>query len=277
MLNEITECDKQNDIRLHILVDQPDPELLEALKDLETEVDVGPPITPQLAECIDKTVKRPLKKETLTKLTSDLKIPENCRGLSVPKMNPEIWSNLPTKAKVNDLGLQNLQQYTSYGLIALANMGDVITKNGDGISKDVARQLIEITRNAANVLGNGYQIITQKRRQEVKTYLNAEFSGICSSSIQATEFLFGDDLKETLKSSRAAASVVRQSFTKRGGYRFKPYTTTASNFNGIRKSLNWNRPSQQAPQTRGGWRSQYPKANQSQFQYQKRGFPPRHQ
>ncbi len=193
-------------------------------------------------------------------------------------MNPEIWSNLPTKAKVNDLGLQNLQQFTSYGLIALANIGDVITKNGDGMSKDVARSIIEITRNAANVMGNGYQTITQKRRQEVKPYLNAEFSGICSSSTEVTEFLFGDDLKETLKSSRAAASVVRQSFAKRGGYRFKPYSSNnTTNFNGPRKPLNWSRPSQQATQMRGGWKSQYPKANQSQFPYQKRGFPPRHQ
>lgn len=254
-----------------------DKDLLEVLNDIEPQIEFGAPIKPEIAECIEKTVKRPLKKDSLSKLTAELKVPENCKGLVVPKMNQEIWSNLPPRARLNDLALQSHQQNASHSLVAYAQLADIIAKNSDKMPKELPRQLLSIIRDAANVAGNGFQVLSQKRRSEVKPHLNNEFASICSASVPVNEYLFGSDLKEALKASKAASMVVRQSFSRRPNFRNKPYST---NYRQVAQSstrpLNWNRPAQQPP-LRAGWKPSYQSRGQVNRTFQRRPYNPPHQ
>lgn len=206
--------------------------MLAGFQDKEKTLELGPNVATQVAEGFKNVIKRPLSKQTLDSLTEKLKIPANCVELQIPKMNTEIWAHLPTKVKMNDLSLQSCQQNMAFGLIALANIGNIVACNAPRIPKDVGKEIITTLMDGANMLGNGVQIINQKRRKEVKSHLQPDYAGICSSNVPVTGFLFGDDLKESLKSSKTAASVVKPIMAG-GKYRQfrmnKPYSRSSGN------------------------------------------------
>jgi len=110
------------------------------LKDIEENVEYGADLLPNVAEGFGKTVSRPLKKETADKLREALKVPNNCMGFVVPKMNPEMWSQLPAYARVNDVKTQQFQKSLSIGLITLANIANEVTKTQ--IPADVKNKLM---------------------------------------------------------------------------------------------------------------------------------------
>ncbi len=251
-----------------------DEELKLAFQDCEKGLDVGPPVHRTVADAYNRTVKRPLSKETIADLTSKMKIPENCQ-LSVPKVNAEIWSHLPSKSKISDLNWQSLQQNISYAITNLAVTSNVISgKVGSAeISSPMASQILRANMDAANMLGNAMQQINVKRKSEIKPFLNADFSGICSSSVPVTNFLFGDDLKETLKNSKTESLVMKQTFTRRShsNFRGKPYdyrpagTGPPRNFNyqpSTQPTLNRQRPLWRPPRRGSGsnYHRQFPPA-----------------
>ena len=57
----------------------------------------------------DSCSKTPLDTK-LKELQDKHKTPENCKVLCVPKVNLELWHDLPHATKTRDLGLQELQK-----------------------------------------------------------------------------------------------------------------------------------------------------------------------
>lgn len=75
----------------------------------ETE-SFGPKVVDIIAERInDSCSKKPLDTK-LKELQDKYKTPENCKVLCVPKINLELWHDLPRATKTRDLGLQELQK-----------------------------------------------------------------------------------------------------------------------------------------------------------------------
>lgn len=248
-------------------------EVLAAFADCEKSLDLGPEVSKTVAEAYTRSVKRPLSKDTVTELFNKVKIPGNCKELIVPKVNSEIWSKLPNRAKLNDLGHQSNQQCLSHALSSLALASEEITKlvASRQINNHAATTILQMNMNTANVLGNSFQQLTKKRRQEIKPFLNADYAGICSNDLPVSEWLFGSDLKETLKSSKNAAMIMKQSFSK-GQYRTRPYDqrqNRSSRYPPSSDSVSLNRQRPPFRQTRrgGGWSNnktslpQYPPTN----------------
>ncbi len=128
--------------------------------------------------------------------------------------------------------------------------------------KSFKEEILKISLELNSVLGNTMQDFNQKRRSEIKPSLNKEFSGICAETNPATEWLFGDNLSDQLKSSRTTATAVRATIKQnfRGGQRFTPYQSSSS-----KTSLNWRGPSR----NRGAFnqrmgRGQYRRGNYQQ-------------
>jgi hypothetical protein len=157
--------------------------LAEILQDNESNVEYGPELLPQIAEGFSKTVLRPLTKETATKLKDQLKIPENCKGFVVPKMNPEIWSNLPTGSRVVDMHQQQIQQSLSCGLITIANIANEVAKRSNDIPQDFKKTILKLAIDGANLLGDQLQSTNMKRRSEVKKLINPEYNAICTKQV----------------------------------------------------------------------------------------------
>lgn len=240
---------------------QAGPELneavLKALADCEKDQELGPPVVKAVSDAINRTVQRALSKETIADFTSKIKVPENCKPILVPKINPEIWSKLPTKAKMGDLNWQGIQQDASNALASLALSCNEISKlvSQKLIPANAATRLLQINMDAANMIGNGFQKINTKRKTDIKPHIHADYAGICSSSTPVTQYLFGDDLKESLKNSKTEAIVMRQTVSYRG-FRPRPYDTHRQrpSFGPSRSTgnLNSQRPSWRPPQQRPG-------------------------
>lgn len=236
-----------------------DDELMQALKDCEKGLEVGPEVLKSVADAYNRTVRRPLSKETVTGLTEKMKIPANCKDLMVPKVNAEIWTHLPTKAKLNDLSLQSLQQIIGFALTSLTVASNEIANQArsQAMQSKTATKLLQLNMDAANMLGNGFQNITSKRKSEIKPFLHGDFAGICSDNIQPTQFLFGDDLKETLKNTKTTSMVMKQTFSRKV-FRGKPYDYRASSNSVSRGNyshpapLNRQRPPWQSAKRGGG-------------------------
>lgn len=113
----------------------PDLEIQDLLKDVEKSIEFGPEIMNEVAEGFNKTMTRPLSKETSENLRNNFKIPINCKPLIIPKMNQEIWSHLPAPARLTDLNMQQNQYSLGIGLNALAQIANQVAKNANNIPK----------------------------------------------------------------------------------------------------------------------------------------------
>jgi len=153
------------------------------LKDVEENVEYGSDLLQPIADGFIKTVSRPLTKETATTLRNQFKIPSNCRGFVVPKMNTELWNNLPTRAKVADLRVQQMQQSLSIGLITIANMANEVAKHAKLVPPELKKTLLRLAIDGANILGDQLQLCSARRRNEIKRLINPEYGSICSKQV----------------------------------------------------------------------------------------------
>ena len=97
--------------------------------------------------------------------------PENCEKLSVPKVNPEIWSKLQHTTRGSDLRLANFQK-------TLVKVGAALTKSADSLlnirakqtssDAELKQQLADLVTNnmdALAMLGHVHVELTQRRRE----------------------------------------------------------------------------------------------------------------
>lgn len=98
-------------------------------------------------------------------------------------MNSEIWANLNQTARITDIKCQQLQQTLSQGLIALSQIANEVAKASSSIPAEIKANILKIAIDGANLLGDQLQSNNNKRRAEVKRYINPEFHGICSSQV----------------------------------------------------------------------------------------------
>lgn len=257
MLKNLNEPAGDNDTVMY------DAELAEALADVEKCQDFGPEVTSFISEAYKKTVERPISKETMERMKNDHKIPSNCKFFQVPKLNPEIWQNLTTKGRLSDLKIQQIQNTLSLNLTFLVEITQEITRNAAKIPRDISTKLLKLALDSANVAGTQMQELNKKRRLEVKPFLSQEYQGICTAKLAPSEYLFGENLAETLKSTKATASVIRCSTSRQ---RYHPYSSTYQRGS----SLNFSRPSN----FRGRWNGPSRQYNQTpQFNRQFQQYP----
>lgn len=230
-------------------------ELADVLADVEKTIEYGSDIKPGIADAFIKTISRPLSKDTKEKLKKELLIPSNCRLLTPPKMNSEIWMNLPTRSRLADLHSQQVQQSLATGIATLATISDEIAKITGKIPKETFNAILKTSITAANILGNQYQEMNSKRKQAVKAHISSEYAGICSIEAPPGEFLFGSNLGETLKSTKATSALIRNAANSKR--RYAPYTPRSA-------SLNLHRPFQQQ---RGRWSGTPDRNRQTERQF----------
>lgn len=159
-------------------------ELKDLLKDIESITDFGPSLLQNVSSGFTKTASRPLTKESKATLTSKIKIPENCKEFLVPKVNSEIWRLLPSQAKILDIKQQQVQQSLTLGLSSLAIITNTVVNAKDAIPKEILSTVVKQPMDGANILGDQFQAISNRRRYEMKRHLNPEYGGICSQQVK---------------------------------------------------------------------------------------------
>lgn len=196
----------------------------------EPASEFGDPLRPCVANSFASLTSHDADKDKLDSWKKKYKAPENCKLLCAPKVNPEIWNQLPNKAKQRDFQLQHLQSNISMATVAIGKAVEEIMSEDPG-QDSVLSYLME----GANILGCASRDMSIRRRHEIKQSINADFSGICGNSTPITEYLFGDNVTESLKTAKATANVMRA--LKPGDAKKFTYTRGSTN------RLNFRRPS----------------------------------
>lgn len=236
-----------------------EPDLAELLGEQEKDTEFAAPVPDIVATAFNGTVAKQLSKETLAKLKETVKVPENCKGLMTPKMNPELWAHLPPPAKFLDIKTQSIQSTMLSGIVTFANLATEIANRPAELSPELKSTLLQLSKRGGAILGAGVQDLSLKRKLDVRPHIRPEYSSICTTANSTNEFLFGNALADAMKTSKAGASVVKSS----------PRSTRFSPYSKLRPSLNRFRPPPYTPkgfQRGGGQRRQYPQqARQSTF------------
>ena len=164
----------------------------------ETE-SFGPKVVDIIAERInDSCSKKPLDTK-LKELQDKYKTPENCKVLCVPKINLELWHDLPRATKTRDLGLQELQKNIFKSAQPMLLLFDTVVK---AKAEKKAIQPIEISptlADAVTLIGHASYLASLKRREFLKPDISSAYQSVCSKSNPVTTFLFGDELPKHIK------------------------------------------------------------------------------
>lgn len=196
------------------LVDEPSPDLLEILSLNQPEPVFGPEIQSNVAESFKNLGTTILPKEKVDELKKPFLTPLNCKQLGVPKVNPEIWGVMSSEIKQSDFQQQQMQGIVSCSTVALAQLAEIIMKNSKTLKPELSQDLLRLTVQAATLNSKLSQDINIKRKQDIKPCLNNEIVAVCNTP-SSPEFLFGDNVCETIKATKAAAAVMKPYFSNR--------------------------------------------------------------
>lgn len=237
-------------------------ELLEILNLHQLEPEFGADLQSNVADSFSKLATTVLPKEKFDEMKKKLLTPQNCKQLGVPRVNQEIWTVLSPRAKQVDYQSQQMQCILSSSTVALAQLAEKIMQNSKKLPTELSQDLLKLAVQAATFNSKLSQDINLKRKQDIKPCLSSDIMAVCNTP-STPDFLFGDNVCETIKATKTAAAVMRPSIVRRGNtrpYYGRPYSTY---FSPRTPSLNFNRAS--FPSYRGGPRQNY------RSQYSQRG------
>lgn len=193
----------------------------------ETET-FGPEVAEVVAKRINDSVcKKPLE-EKLKELKDKYKTPKNCNLLCVPRVNLELWHDLPRNTKTKDLGLQEIQKNlvkSAQPMIQLLDMALKAQKDKKSIEPN---KIMSFVADAVTFLGHTSYLTSLKRREFLKPDIAQAYQSVCSKSNPMTTFLFGDELPKHIKEISEVNKIAKKTMTrprtslsKRGGYDYK--------------------------------------------------------
>ena len=119
--------------------------------------------------------------------------PENCNLLTVPRVNPGIWNDLPRASRKLDVGLREAQKSAVHAAKAITLAVESLIR--------CKKEKTELDRNYCSItcaislsfIGNASFQVSLKRRELLKPDLSKSFRSLCSSSTPLSRFLFGDE------------------------------------------------------------------------------------
>lgn len=230
-----------------------DPELLEALGETSDDIPVyGPNIHNKLAQRWLPILKKGLQAETKEKLLKEHAVPENCKLLKAPTLNPEIAAALADFSKGRDKKLQAKQDQLGLGITAINRAMTLLLTGDDKV------QALKILSDGCRILTDLHFVETQARTKLITPGLDKSILTTLQGH-DRDETLFGNSLPEKIKASKAIEKQGQQ--IKKAG---PPKATSSSGptTSAARPRGNWTGPPRYHHQSgRGGrttpYRNQY--------------------
>ena len=147
------------------------------------------------------------KKADVTSLVKkeDNKIPNNCKGLNPPAINPEIWQNLDRRARGQDLMFQAVQRLLGLGIVPILRIANLLkTKSVD------QKAFRELTNRAIAILCNAFFELSVRRRMLLRPHIDRRFNQLINRNEPiGLENLFGDDVSKRLRDINEAHKLNR--------------------------------------------------------------------
>ena len=206
-----------------------DSEDADILHDIALDYDLADetaaPIPDNLAKLVGSCLTNKLSDDKLKQVLDKYQRPQNVEGLTLTKINPEIWSKLKPEARSRDIKMQKLQQKISKATTALTQLTDRMLKDKKEKKSANWAQYIKVTMDAVSLLGSAIVDINQRHRDLIKPSLNARFRQICSAEIPVSKLLFGEDLAKVVKDLNETNRLSMQ--MAQAGYSREPYNKFA--------------------------------------------------
>lgn len=223
-----------------------DPDILTALGIPNEDAPVyGEKIHQDLAHRWLPILKKGLNKEIKDNLIKDFLIPENCKLLRAPSLNPEIAAAVTDVSKGRDKKLEASQQQLGIGLTAVNKALSLLVSTDDKI------QPIKILSDACRILCDLHSCETQARIKLLSPGLDKSFLSLIEDSVR-DETLFGSSLPEKIKASKTIekqGTLIKKADTKPSTSRYSSRPAAS----GTRYQGNWKGPSRSS-NPRGGAR-----------------------
>ena len=135
----------------------------------------------------------------MKELQDKYKTPENCKVLCVPKVNLELWHDLPRATKTRDLGLQELQKNIIKSAQPILLLFDTVVKAKAEKKAIQPMEILPMLADAVTLIGHASYLASLKRREFLKPDISSAYQSVCSKSNPVTTFLFGDELPKHIK------------------------------------------------------------------------------
>ena len=108
----------------------------------------------------------------------------------MPKVNSQIWKQIPLTACKSDLKLALTQK-------AVVKVATAVVHSTQLILKASCHKQLHM--DALILLGHASTDLSLRHRLAMRPYLNRNLTGLCSDTVPVTEQLFGDNLGASLK------------------------------------------------------------------------------
>lgn len=192
-------CDDDDTLSLEC---QDDDLLKEIESDLDNKEKTADKVADSMAEIINKRFAQGLSDNKLKERLDKYFRPDNCPNLQVPKVNVEIWKDLPATVKQADVKLASVQRAIVKATAALAQSTQVILKAHT--QKKLTDAAIKATvtdqnADAMALLGHACHELSMRRRYALRPHLPKHLTGLCNESVPITSQLFGDNLTASIK------------------------------------------------------------------------------
>ena len=177
---------------------------------------LGPKVSDALAKRINEAFsKKPIESE-FKALAEKYCSPENCNLLTVPRVNPEIWNDLPRASRKLDVGLQEAQKSAVHAAQAITfAVESLIRCKKEKIELD-QKLLLDYLCDSLSFIGNASFQVSLKRRELLKPDLSKNFRSLCSPSTTLFRFLFGDELSKSVEDITRANKIMAKVMPKKG-------------------------------------------------------------
>lgn len=225
-----------------------DSELLQALGDASDDAPVyGPDIHDKLAQRWLPILKKGLQTEAKEKLLKLYTVPENCKLLKAPTLNPEISAAVADIVRARDKKILTKQDQLGLGITAINRAMSLLLTGDDKV------QAIKVLSDGCRILTDLHFVETQVRTKLLTPGLEKSFLTLIQDQSR-DETLFGNTLAEKIKASKA--------IEKQGHQIKKPtpkpsISSASSSTARPRPQGNWSGPPRYQSSYRGGRTTPY--------------------
>lgn len=218
-----------------------DPEIRLALGDpIEDSPKYGANIHNDLAQRWLPILKKGLIKDVKENLLKEQHIPDNCRLLKSPSLNPEIAAAVAEAVRSRDKKMEVKQNQLGLGITAISRALEIIINDGSKI------ETIKHLSEGCRILTDLHYTETQIRTKCITPCLDKSILNIIQEE-ERDEFLFGSQLSEKIKAAKAIekqGSQIKRNIPQRNNQ-------NQSQCKG-RYTGNWTPPPRYASSSRGG-------------------------
>ena len=165
----------------------------------------GPAISGQLAEVAKRYWEEESRKSlVVSKIAERLLIPNNCEFVRVPKLNEAVAQNrkiLPYHKRV-DRRLSDIQKSISLATSAILQIANETLKcQKESESSFDHKKVVSTAIDAISFMAKATHSLSVERRDRLKPALNEEVRSLCDLEPTSSEYLFGENMNESLKSA----------------------------------------------------------------------------